>query len=316
VEQGFIRECDGDLHLENICLVDDKVYIFDCIEFNERFRFCDTAADIAFLLMDLDFHGRSDLSDAVVTSYCSSSGDKELPELVDFYKVYRAVVRGKVESFHLNDEGISLEARESARQRAIRYFRLARGYIERLRLPPTLFITCGTMGCGKSTLAEQLAFELGITSYNSDVVRKQIAGLPPVTTVHENYGHGLYSESVTESTYRELERAAEQVLVSGRSIIIDASFGDARKRAEFAGLANKCNARFFILLVSCSEDEQKNRLDSRYIAGNSISDGRSELLEQQKNFFESPTGTEGRIIPLNSTVPPGQLANKVYEEFN
>ncbi len=316
VEQGFIRECDGDLHLENICLFNDRVCIFDCIEFNERFRFCDTAADIAFLLMDLDFHGRSDLSDAVVTSYCSLSGDKELLELVDFYKVYRAVVRGKVESFHLNDEGISLEARESARRRAIRYFRLARGYIERLRLPPTLFITCGTMGCGKSTLAEQLAFELGITSYNSDVVRKQIAGLTPVTTVHESYGHGLYSESVTVSTYRELKRAAEQELVAGRSTIIDASFGDARKRAEFAGLAKKYNARFFILLVTCTEDEQKKRLDSRHLAGNSISDGRAELLEQQKNFFEAPAGTEGRIIQLNSIATPEQLANGVYEELD
>ncbi len=105
-EQGFIRECDGDLHLENICLADGKVYIFDCIEFNERFRFCDTASDLAFLLMDLDYHGRSDLAGALFSSYQDSSGDQRLPELIDYYKIYRAVVRGKVESFRHNDIGI------------------------------------------------------------------------------------------------------------------------------------------------------------------------------------------------------------------
>ncbi|MEI6206166.1 MAG: AAA family ATPase [Desulfuromonadales bacterium] len=314
-EQGFIRECDGDLHLENICLVEDRVYIFDCIEFNERFRFCDTTADLAFLLMDLDFHNRSDLSEAVIKAYSAASGDSDLSELIDFYKIYRAVVRGKVESFRLNDSGIPANERESAQRRAIRYFRLARGYIERLTLHPTLFITCGTMGCGKSTLAEQLAFELGIKAYNSDIIRKKIAGFPPVTTVGEEYGQGLYADSVSEETYTELERLAEYELIAGHSVIIDASFRSSAVRVRFAGLAARWKTGFIILMVSCGYEEQKKRLLGRTAGGHSVSDGRIDLLEQQKAGFEYPSEMEGRVIEVSSIQTPELLIGTIYKEL-
>ena len=207
IESGFIRECDGDIHLGNICLLNNSAYIFDCIEFNERFRFSDTAADIAFLLMDLDFHHRPDLADAALSTYITASGDVTIAKLIPFYKVYRAFVRGKVESMQLLDAGIAPEERTAAEKRAIRYFRLAQGYCMRSLLPPTLFITCGTMGCGKSTLADQLAFELGLKLFNSDTVRKQLAGLPPESPVQVPFGEGLYAQEKNHATYRQLERA-------------------------------------------------------------------------------------------------------------
>jgi len=315
VENGFIRECDGDLHLENICLVGDTPYIFDCIEFNERFRFCDTAADIAFLLMDLDFHNRSDLSEVVISSYLAESGDLELTELIDFYKVYRAVVRGKVESFRLNDDGISSEDKHLAERRAISYFRLARGYIERVRLPPTLFITCGTTGCGKSTLAGELSFELGIKSINSDFIRKKIARIPPETAVHEDYRQGLYADSVSENTYRELERMAGDELARGNSVIVDAGFRNASGRGRFAALAAKQHARFIILSLSCDEREQQKRLVTRSAEGASVSDGRIELLEQQKSDFERPAKGEGWIIDVDSNLSPERLTGVIYREL-
>lgn len=316
VEHGFIRECDGDMHLENICLVDGRVYIFDCIEFNERFRYCDTAADIAFLLMDLEFHNRRDLSDAVIAAYLTASDDSELMKLIDFYKVYRAVVRGKVESFRLNDAGITAEARESAQKQAVRYFRLARGYIERLRLQPTLFITCGTMGCGKSTLAAQLAFELGIRTVNSDIIRKHIAGLPSETPVHEEYGQGLYAEPVSEKTYVKLAQLAECELAAGNSVIVDASFQNAKERTRFAGLAALRHAGFVILMVSCDDNEQKKRLAMRAADIHSVSDGRVDLLEQQKSGFENPAAMEGRIVAVNSTHMSGDLTGMIYKELH
>ncbi|MDD5286945.1 MAG: AAA family ATPase [Desulfuromonadaceae bacterium] len=316
VEQGYIRECDGDIHLENICLVDGRVYIFDCIEFSDRFRFCDTAADIAFLLMDLDFHNRSDLSDVVIGSYLEASGDPELTKLIDFYKIYRAVVRGKVESFLLNDSGIITEAHDMAKRRAIRYFRLARGYIERLRLPPTLFITCGTMGCGKSTLAKQLAFELGMKAFSSDFIRKKISGVPPETAVHEEYGQGLYEESVSERTYGELERLAECELAAGNSVIVDASFRNAMERSIFVRLAARSNAAFIILMVSCDHDEQRKRLSGRIAGAPSVSDGRMELLELQKADFDYPSEIEGNIIPVTSNSASWRLTSMIYQELN
>ncbi len=315
IKEGYIRECDGDLHLENICLVDGKVYIFDCIEFNERFRFCDTAADIAFLLMDLDFHDRSDLSEAVITTYQEISGDLELEKLVDFYKVYRAFVRGKVESLCLNDDGIDSEHKTSARKRATRYFRLARGYCERTRLRQTLFITCGSMGCGKSTLSNQLSFELGIPVYNSDLVRKMLVGRPVVSAAHEQYDQGMYDSATTEKTYDELKKFAGYELAAGHSVLIDASFRRATDRTSFSELAALHNTDFIILLVTCDEYEQKNRLKRRAQDGSSVSDGRIELLDPQKANFEFPDKNEGCIIQVNTTRSPEDLASQIYREL-
>ena len=100
-----IRDCHGDLRLEHI-FWGDEISIFDCIEFNERFRYTDVAADIAFLAMDLDYHNRRDLSEHLIRAFIGESGDHELIEVLDFYKSYRAYVRGKVESFRLDDPHI------------------------------------------------------------------------------------------------------------------------------------------------------------------------------------------------------------------
>jgi len=316
VEQGYIRECDGDLHLENICLIENKVYIFDCIEFNERFRYCDTAADIAFLLMDLDFHGHNDLSDAVHTAYSTYSNDIDLDKIVDFYKVYRAFIRGKVESFLLDDNNVNLETKQIVYKRAGRYFRLARGYCERSRLRPTLFITCGTMGSGKSTLADQLAFELGISKYNSDSVRKIRAGIRAEGSLHEQYGQGIYNNKVTGQIYEELKELAAHELGTGRSVVIDASFRKASDRADFSALADLHSANFVILFVFCNDDLQNERLISRSTLGNSVSDGRVELLEYQRSEFEKPETEEGRVIELDAIYPPEHLTSLVYKELN
>jgi aminoglycoside phosphotransferase family enzyme/predicted kinase len=312
---GFIRECDGDIHLENICLVDGTTYIFDCIEFNERFRCCDTAADIAFLLMDLDFHNRRDLSEAVIATYHDTTGDSDMLALLDFYKIYRAFVRGKIESFHANDMGIDQQGRASATQKAIKYFRLARGYIERRKLQPTLFITCGLMGCGKSTLADQLSFELGISCFSSDVVRKQMTGIAPSTPALVAFGKGIYSDQSNADTYAELLRLAEMELTKERSIVIDACFIHKHERFKFAGLAERHAARFVILHVSCSEPINRRRLTARLASGRSASDGRVELLIAQRQAFEPPELEEGLVISIRAVAPSSILTSIIYERL-
>ncbi len=125
---GKIRDCHGDLHAAHICFT-DNICIYDCIEFNERFRYCDVASEIAFLAMDLDHYGRADLSRSFVDAYVSFSQDKELPQLLSFYKCYRAYVRGKVESFKLDDPHISEEEKAKVLAVARKYFELAEEYI-------------------------------------------------------------------------------------------------------------------------------------------------------------------------------------------
>ncbi len=125
---GRIRDCHGDLHAAHICFT-DGICIYDCIEFNDRFRYCDVASEVAFLAMDLDHFGRDDLSRSFVNAYVSRSRDKELRELLNFYKCYRAYVRGKVEGFKLDDPHISDEEKAVVLAVAKRYFELAESYI-------------------------------------------------------------------------------------------------------------------------------------------------------------------------------------------
>ena len=125
-----IRDCHGDLRLEHI-FWGDPILIFDCIEFNERFRYTDVAADIGFLAMDLDYHGREDLSEEFLRGYVAKSGDGGLMDVLDFYRCYRAYVRGKVESLRLEDPSLPSEDREGAKHRAQKYFLLAHRYAGR-----------------------------------------------------------------------------------------------------------------------------------------------------------------------------------------
>ena len=126
---GHIKDCHGDLHLQHICLEDGRISVFDCIEFNERFRFGDVASDVAFLAMDLDYNDHPALGDAFVDAYLAAAGDDSLREVLRFYKVYRAYVRAKVTSFMLDDPGLGAAARDAAFHRARRYYELAHRYV-------------------------------------------------------------------------------------------------------------------------------------------------------------------------------------------
>ncbi len=128
IKDGRIRDCHGDLHAAHVCL-SNGIYIYDCIEFNDRFRYGDVASEVAFLAMDLDRFQRADLSRAFVTAYVRLSQDKELLQLLNFYKCYRAYVRGKVANFMLDDPHISEKEKTSALAAARSYFELAESYI-------------------------------------------------------------------------------------------------------------------------------------------------------------------------------------------
>jgi aminoglycoside phosphotransferase family enzyme/predicted kinase len=300
VEQGFVRECDGDLHLGNICL-SDRIYIFDCIEFNERFRYIDTAADIAFLLMDLEYAGRPDLCPPFLTAYREAAGDPGVNALLPFYQGYRAFVRGKVTSFRLREPGLAPEEIPLAKASAIRYFRLARGYALRDRLPTTLVITCGLMGSGKSALARELSFELGLCLLRSDLVRKDLAGRPPAGTGSDDYDAGIYAAPFNERTYRALLEQAEQALLSGKSVIVDATFRRQSDRDCFRAKAEQLGVPFFLIETRCPEKLIRERLEKRRLDPGEVSDGRWELYPKQLSEFQPPA--PGESIQVDSSLP-------------
>lgn len=129
INAGMIRDCHGDLHMEHVCLI-EPLAIIDCIEFNDRFRFSDTLADMAFLIMDLEFWGGREQARRLWEVYAPLSNNVGKEDLLAFYKVYRAYVRGKVNSFQADDDRITSEEKNLSFETARKYFELAHDYID------------------------------------------------------------------------------------------------------------------------------------------------------------------------------------------
>jgi aminoglycoside phosphotransferase family enzyme len=195
IQQHRIRDCHGDLHLDHIHITPEAITIFDCIEFNDRFRFIDIANDLAFLAMDFDFEDRSDLTNLLLRNAAHEFEDAGMPKVSDFYKCYWAFVGGKLQSI----QGMSMKTTtpEEHANQAARYFRLALRYAISGSAPFVL-VVMGRVGTGKTTLARQLGGELDWPVFSSDQIRKTLAGVPLTQrTPHERRGE-VYSEQITE----------------------------------------------------------------------------------------------------------------------
>jgi aminoglycoside phosphotransferase family enzyme/predicted kinase len=281
IKEGRIRDCHGDLHAAHICFT-NGICIYDCIEFNDRFRYCDVASEMAFLAMDLDHYGRADLSRSLVKAYVAESGDKEMLKLFGFYKGYRAYVRGKVESFKLDDPYISEVEKKKTQEVAASYFDLARACT---RAKPVLFITVGLVGTGKTTLAKALARRLGLAVISSDITRKQLADVPLTEHRFEEFDSGIYSAELSRRTYDKLFSGVGDILSDGGSVVLDASFIRAEERLKAKRLAEEIGADFFIIECTLDEANIKKRLERRLKQG-SVSDGRWEIYQPQKEAFD------------------------------
>lgn len=284
IKEDRIRDCHGDLHAAHICFT-NGICIYDCIEFNDRFRYCDVASEIAFLAMDLDRYHRADLSRDFVSAYVRLSDDQGLLKLLNFYKCYRAYVRGKVESFKLDDPYIPETEKKAILTTAQGYFDLAYCYT---RQRPLLFITTGLVGTGKTTVAEALSQRLGLAIISSDVTRKKLAGIPLTEHRFEEIKGGIYSEDFTKRTYGEMFAEAEELLSKGQSVILDASFQRREDRLRAKGLADNLGADFLAMECVLGEETVKKRLEQRLKEG-TISDGRWEIFEWQKHKFDPVT---------------------------
>jgi len=232
--------------------------------------------------MDLDHYGRADLSRALVKAYVAGSGDKEMIKLLGFYKGYRAYVRGKVESFKLDDPYISKREKEETQDIAASYFDLARAYT---RAKPVLFIMVGLVGTGKSTLAKTLAGRLGLAVISSDITRKQLAGVPLTEHRFEGFDGGIYSAELSRKTYDKIFSGAGDILGEGGSVVLDASFIKAEERLKAKRVAEETGADFFIIECTLDEENIKRRLARRLKEG-SVSDGRWEIYGSQKKAFD------------------------------
>lgn len=280
-KEGRIRDCHGDLHAAHICFA-KGVYIYDCIEFNDRFRYSDVSSEIAFLAMDVDRYQQEKLSRLFVDTYIERSRDTEILTLLDFYKCYRAYVRGKVESFKLDDPFIPSQEKRAILATAQRYFDLACLYT---KTEPFLIITTGLMGTGKTTLANALARRLGCAVTSSDITRKKLANIRPTEHRFEEFHSGIYSEDFSRRTYDALLAKASQIISRGESVILDASFTRREERARVRRLAGDKGAKLVVLECKLGEEEARRRLEQRR-KEKATSDGRWEIFQLQKRSFD------------------------------
>lgn len=284
---GFVREGHGDLHLGNLVLIDDRVTPFDCIEFNEDFRWNDPASEIAFVWIDLLDHGQPGLAAWFLNVWLETGGDFEALRVLRFYAVYRAVVRAKIAALRAGQEDAAQAAAE---------FGAARAYLDlalKIAAPPalTLAITCGLSGSGKTTassarlLDTRLEAAGSIVRLRSDVERKRLFGLAPLEHSDSAPDGGIYTTEATTRTYARLRQLAGELLAAGWPVIVDAAFLKRAERDSFAALATELGIGFKILTTQAPTAELRRRLLAR---SDDASEATVAILERQLAWFEPP----------------------------
>lgn len=283
IANNKIRECHGDLHLRNIALWQDKILLFDCIEFNEPFRFVDVMYDVAFTVMDLESRGRRDLGNVFLNTYIEQTGDWEGLQLLPLYLSRQAYVRAKVTSLMLDDAAISTAEKAEVSQTAADYYKLAWQYTKPRQGKLTLM--SGLSGSGKSTVARYLARRTGAVHIRSDAVRKHLGGIP----VDERGGQDLYSDEMTAQTYGRLLELGIILADRGWDAILDAKFDRQNWRTNAINLAKSHGLPLQIIYCTAQIEVLRERLQQRR---GDIADATAELLNSQQAAFEPFTERE------------------------
>lgn len=306
-DDGLPCDTHGDLHLDHIYLFDDRdppgdVVIVDCIEFNERFRFADPVADIAFLDMDLRVHGREDLARTLADSYFDAADDEEGRRLLRFYSAYRAAVRAKVDGMRAAEAEVPEVDRVAAADRARVLWLLALALLEPPVRRPCLVLVGGLPGTGKSTLSAELAAAAGCRVLSSDRTRKALAGLTPETSAATDYGEGLYTSEWNDRTYTKLLDEAVAGLGRGERVIVDASFREEERRAEFLRAADALRVPGVVLLLEAPETRVRQRLVTRPRGPSDADPITYEAIRERWRPPTAETAGRTRVVHTGQTI--------------
>lgn len=290
--EGCTRECHGDLHLRNMCWFEGEIQFFDCIEFNEQYRFIDVMYELAFLAMDLEYRGAPALANVLINTYLEHSGDYSGAALLPMYMAVRGLVRGNVSSILLDEPEVAEHEREHALDSARSHFAYAAQRIKPSR--PQLILVCGVSGVGKTTVACELAKRLGAIHIRSDVVRKHLAGVP----LHER-SDAIYSDAITRRTYGRLADLASPLLDHGWTVVLDATYRRAAFRDEAQNRAANAGAGFRIVHLDAPIDVLKERIRARL---EDVSDATPELIDAQIGEFEPfTTDEQPNVVEVNAS---------------
>lgn len=300
IENNFIRECHGDLHLRNMALWHDKIVLFDCIEFNEPFRFVDVMHDVAFTMMDLEARHRRDLANAFLNTYMEQTGDWEGLQVLPLYLSRQAYVRAKVTSFLLDDPNIPETAKEEAAKTAAAYYKQAYDYTQPQQ--GKLILMSGVSGSGKSTTAKYLARKLPAIQIRSDAVRKHLGGI----SLQERGGDDLYTAEMTQKTYERLLNLGIMLAKQGFTVILDAKYDKIHLRTDAIAQAEKHQIPLQIIYCTAPVEVMRSRLAQRT---GDIADATVDLLPLQLQQAEGFTPDEQPYVQVWDTTqsPESQL---------
>ncbi len=282
---GRVRDCHGDLHLDNAVVLEDDVTAFDCLEFDPSLRRIDVIGDVGFLSMDLKARGRPDLAHRFIDAWLARSGDYDGVAVLRFHEVYRALVRALVAQLR----------GDRATTRGPDYL----GCAERLSAPdslvPRLLITHGLSGSGKSTLARSLVDLTGAIRIRSDVERKRLFGLDPLAS-SASAAVDLYAPAATRQTFMRLADCARTALAAGYPVIVDAVFLLRAERDRFAALAAGAGVPFTILECHAPADCLRARITARASAATDPSEATLDVLDRQLERVEVPDAAEQSAV--------------------
>jgi aminoglycoside phosphotransferase family enzyme/predicted kinase len=298
--RGLTRDAHGDLHLDHVYWFPEQappgdLVVVDCIEFNDRFRFIDPVADMAFAYMDFLFHGRADLANVFAEQYFRASGDEEGRALLPLYTAYRAAVRGSVEGLHCAEAEISDEEKTVKLEQARRHWLLALAALEEPQRRPCLVLIGGLPGTGKSTLAQGLSARAGFTWIRSDEVRKELVELPIDQLVPADSRADLYHPEHTERTYRTCLHRAQELLFEGNRVLVDATFREERQRCAFLDAARAWGVPAILFLCRAEPPAVRQRLAARH---GDASDADWAVYLKLRERWEEPETSRRHICEL------------------
>ena len=289
-DEGFVRECHGDLHLRNLLLLERRIVAFDCIEFNAHFRWIDVMSEVAFLVMDLVDHGLAAHAGRFLDGYLEETGDYEGLGLLRFYLVYRAMVRAKVACMRAHQLPAGSPERGRAEREFREYLRLAERFVALERR--ALVLTRGLSGSGKTVFSGLLVEELGAIRVRSDVERKRLHGLAAGEQSGAALGAGIYAQDATRRTYARLAEIARIVLDAGFPAVADATFLRREDRDALRAVARRAGATFAIAACEAPEAVLRSRILARARAGGDASEATLEVLAKQLATAEPLTDAE------------------------
>jgi len=307
--QGYVRECHGDLHLSNMTLINGKVTLFDCIEFNPLLRWIDVISEVAFLFIDLLHFGYDRFAYRFLNRYLQYTGDYKGMALLRYYLVYRALVRAKVSLLRMAQHPDDQVVAKQALGEYMVFADLAERFT--LRRRTALIITHGYSGSGKSTFAAQLAEKIGAFQIRSDVERKRLFGYRALVKTESDIDKGLYSQEAGLQTYQYLKELAKAVLEAGFPVIIDATFLKTGQRAPFRQLAADCGVPFRIIDFQASDQELFRRIKQRQ---DDASEATAAVLHHQQQSAQPLLDREqSGVITINTE--NGNALNILLDNF-